>query len=71
MVYDTEPTEAPRNLTLHDLRDATTALLGWEPVSEDSIRGHFKGYKVWYNAVCVCVYLPTQGLSYTRVALSP
>ncbi|KAK4296763.1 hypothetical protein Pmani_030767 [Petrolisthes manimaculis] len=40
------PTEAPRNLTLVDLKDATTAILAWEPVSEDTIRGHFKGYKI-------------------------
>ncbi|XP_069981771.1 neuroglian isoform X2 [Penaeus vannamei] len=40
------PTEAPRNLSLIELRDATTALLAWEPVSNSSIRGHFKGYKI-------------------------
>ncbi|KAK8743667.1 hypothetical protein OTU49_001198 [Cherax quadricarinatus] len=40
------PIEAPRNLTLLDLKDATTALLSWEPVSNESIRGHFKGYKI-------------------------
>lgn len=40
------PTEAPRNLSLLDLKDATTALLSWEPVSNDSLRGHFKGYKI-------------------------
>lgn len=44
--FPTVPTEAPRNLSLIELRDATTALLAWEPVSNSSIRGHFKGYKV-------------------------
>ncbi|XP_063870133.1 neuroglian-like isoform X1 [Scylla paramamosain] len=43
---EAEPTEAPRNLTLLVLKDATTAMLAWEPVSADSIRGHFKGYKI-------------------------
>lgn len=47
--YDAEPTQAPQNLTLLELKDATTALLAWEPVANDSIRGHFKGYKVsWF-----------------------
>ncbi|KAG7157810.1 Neuroglian-like 2 [Homarus americanus] len=40
------PNEAPRNLTLLDLKDATTALLAWDPVSNESIRGHFLGYKI-------------------------
>lgn len=40
------PTEAPTNLTLVELKDATTALLAWNPVSNTSVRGHFKGYKI-------------------------
>ncbi|XP_068206070.1 LOW QUALITY PROTEIN: neuroglian-like [Palaemon carinicauda] len=40
------PNEAPTNLTLVELRDATTALLSWNPVSPESVRGHFKGYKI-------------------------
>ncbi|CAL4060819.1 unnamed protein product [Meganyctiphanes norvegica] len=40
------PLAAPQNLTMVELRDATTALLAWEPVSNESIRGHFKGYKI-------------------------
>ncbi|KAK7076289.1 ATP-dependent DNA helicase chl1, partial [Halocaridina rubra] len=40
------PSEAPTNLTLVELRDATTALLSWNPVSNTSVQGHFKGYKI-------------------------
>ncbi|KAL7648874.1 UNVERIFIED_CONTAM: hypothetical protein RMT77_000794 [Armadillidium vulgare] len=40
------PLEAPTNLTLIKIKDATTAWLSWEPVANESIRGHFKGYKI-------------------------
>ena len=45
-IWSTVPLLAPKNLTMVELRDAKTALLAWEPVSNESIRGHFKGYKV-------------------------
>ncbi|XP_076060460.1 neuroglian isoform X2 [Oratosquilla oratoria] len=41
-----KPTEAPRNLTLVELKSATDAMLAWEPVSNNSIKGHFRGYKI-------------------------
>uniref|UniRef100_A0A2P2I497 Neuroglian-like n=1 Tax=Hirondellea gigas TaxID=1518452 RepID=A0A2P2I497_9CRUS len=41
------PSEAPKNLRIDgEPRDATTARLFWDPVSNTSINGHFKGYKI-------------------------
>lgn len=40
------PLQAPTNFTLVQITTATTALLSWEPVPPESIRGHFKGYKI-------------------------
>ncbi|XP_026465687.1 neuroglian isoform X3 [Ctenocephalides felis] len=41
-----KPTAAPTNFTVVDVTDSTSALLAWNPVSPDSVRGHMKGYKV-------------------------
>lgn len=41
-----EPLQAPSNFTLLQVQSPTTALLSWNPVSLDSVRGHFKGYKI-------------------------
>lgn len=40
------PLEAPTNFSMIQVTSATSALLGWNPVSEESVRGHFKGYKI-------------------------
>lgn len=40
------PIHAPSNFTLNFIQTPTTALLSWQPVSIDSVRGHFKGYKI-------------------------
>lgn len=40
------PLEAPSNFTLVQVNSGTTALLSWNPVSAESVRGHFKGYKI-------------------------
>ncbi|KRT82369.1 Immunoglobulin [Oryctes borbonicus] len=40
------PTEAPSNFSRIITQSPTTALLSWQPVSIDSVRGHFKGYKI-------------------------
>lgn len=40
------PLEAPGNFTLVRVTGSTTALLSWNHVSEQSVRGHFKGYKI-------------------------
>ncbi|XP_055709240.1 neuroglian isoform X1 [Phlebotomus papatasi] len=40
------PLEAPKNFTVLQVTDSTKALMSWSPVSEDSVRGHFKGYKI-------------------------
>ena len=41
-----KPTQAPKNFQLLRVIDATTAEFSWEPVAQDSIHGHFKGYKI-------------------------
>lgn len=68
-VFHPVPTEAPRNLTLLDLKDATTALLAWEPVSNDSLRGHFKGYKVRVSIFVLLNSCNTVGNIFHRVVL--
>ncbi|PSN43064.1 Neuroglian [Blattella germanica] len=40
------PTQAPTNFTLVQVKDSTTALLSWFPVPPETVRGHFKGYKI-------------------------
>lgn len=40
------PLQAPTNFTLVQVTASTSALLSWNAVSPDSVRGHFKGYKV-------------------------
>lgn len=40
------PTEAPANFTLVQVTTSTSALLSWDPVANDNLRGHFKGYKI-------------------------
>ncbi|XP_049962681.1 neuroglian [Schistocerca serialis cubense] len=40
------PTMAPQNFTVENVHDSTSALLSWMPVPPESVRGHFKGYKI-------------------------
>lgn len=40
------PLQAPMNFTLVQVTTGTTALLSWNPVPPESVRGHFKGYKI-------------------------
>ncbi|RVE47838.1 hypothetical protein evm_007469 [Chilo suppressalis] len=40
------PMQAPSNFTLVQVTSGTSALLSWNPVSPESVRGHFKGYKI-------------------------
>nr|XP_032528918.1 neuroglian isoform X2 [Danaus plexippus plexippus] len=40
------PLQAPTNFTLVQVTTGTTALLSWNPVPAESVRGHFKGYKI-------------------------
>lgn len=40
------PTQAPTNFTLVQITTGTTALLSWDPVPPQTVRGHFKGYKI-------------------------
>lgn len=40
------PLDIPQNLTLVNVTGSRSAILSWEPVSPESVRGNFKGYKV-------------------------
>ncbi|KAF5283238.1 hypothetical protein FQA39_LY17364 [Lamprigera yunnana] len=43
---ENEPTLAPGNFTLIKVQSPTAALLSWNPVPLESVRGHFRGYKI-------------------------
>ncbi|CAF4862033.1 unnamed protein product [Pieris macdunnoughi] len=40
------PLQSPANFSLVQVTTGTTALLSWNPVSAETLRGHFKGYKI-------------------------
>jgi len=40
------PVETPQNLTVLNVTGSRSAILSWDPVSPESIKGNFKGYKV-------------------------
>jgi len=40
------PAEAPTNFTLREVIGPRSAVVSWEPVSPESVRGDFKGYKI-------------------------
>ena len=40
------PKDAPRNFTLNDVVGPRSAVVSWEEVDPDSVRGEFKGYKI-------------------------
>lgn len=40
------PTQAPTNFTMLQIMGSTSAILSWNPVPVESVRGHFKGYKI-------------------------
>jgi len=44
--YCAGPLDAPKNLTVLSVTGSKSAILSWEPVSPESVRGNFKGYKV-------------------------
>ncbi|EAA45046.5 AGAP000720-PA [Anopheles gambiae str. PEST] len=54
MAYSGEdtPLDAPANFTLIQVTGPTAAILSWNPVTPESLRGHFKGYKIqtWTEA---------------------
>lgn len=37
---------APLNFTVEDVISATSAMLSWNSVPPESVRGHFRGYKI-------------------------
>ncbi|XP_066248839.1 neuroglian isoform X1 [Euwallacea similis] len=43
---ESEPLEAPQNFTVLNVQSPTNALLSWIAVPLESVRGHFKGYKI-------------------------
>ncbi len=40
------PAEAPYNFTIREVVGPRSAIVSWDPVTRDSIRGNFKGYKI-------------------------
>lgn len=40
------PNQAPSNLTLVQITDSRSALLAWDSVPPESVKGHFMGYKI-------------------------
>lgn len=40
------PLEAPKNFNRLYVKDARSAMFSWDPVSPESVRGHFRGYKI-------------------------
>lgn len=40
------PLVAPKEFWLKEIRDGRTAVFAWSPVSPESVRGHFRGYKI-------------------------
>lgn len=48
---EAKPLNAPQNFKLSEVRDHKSALMTWDPVDPNSIRGHFQGYKIQTHAV--------------------
>ncbi|XP_052866871.1 neuroglian isoform X2 [Anopheles cruzii] len=46
------PLDAPTNFTLIQVTGPSTAIVSWNPVANESLRGYFKGYKIqtWTEA---------------------
>ncbi|KAI1716969.1 fibronectin type III domain-containing protein [Ditylenchus destructor] len=42
------PRMAPKNLRVIGFHNHSSVILGWDAVPEDTVRGHFKGYKIVY-----------------------
>lgn len=49
LVCCTVPVAAPQNVQAV-VRNSTLAEVHWDPVPHKFIRGHLKGYKVWFNS---------------------
>nr|XP_023019782.1 neuroglian [Leptinotarsa decemlineata]XP_023019783.1 neuroglian [Leptinotarsa decemlineata]XP_023019784.1 neuroglian [Leptinotarsa decemlineata] len=60
---ESEPDKAPTNFTLLTIQGPTTALLSWDPVPLESVRGHFKGYKIktWSETSLISKEIQVQG----------
>ncbi|UXI20068.1 DNA repair protein [Sarcoptes scabiei] len=48
---EAKPLRSPENFRVVEIRDHKSALMAWDPVSSDSVRGHFQGYKIQTYAV--------------------
>ncbi|XP_025205717.1 neuroglian-like isoform X1 [Melanaphis sacchari] len=44
------PIDIPKNLTVINVTGSKSAILSWEPVSPESVKGNFKGYKIQFWA---------------------
>ncbi|KAL4121128.1 hypothetical protein QTP88_013693 [Uroleucon formosanum] len=42
------PVETPQNLTVLNVTGSRSAILSWDPVSPESVKGNFKGYKIQF-----------------------
>ncbi|XP_025407502.1 neuroglian-like [Sipha flava] len=42
------PVEAPQNLTVLNVTGSRSAILSWQPVLPESVKGNFKGYKIQF-----------------------
>ncbi|XP_050519351.1 neuroglian isoform X1 [Diabrotica virgifera virgifera] len=60
---ESKPEKAPTNFTLLAIQGPTTALLSWDPVPLESVRGHFKGYKIktWSDTSSITKEIQVQG----------
>ncbi|XP_022162397.1 neuroglian-like isoform X2 [Myzus persicae] len=45
---DDVPIDAPQNLTVLNVTGSKSAILSWEAVSPESVKGNFKGYKIQF-----------------------
>ncbi|CAH0562169.1 unnamed protein product [Brassicogethes aeneus] len=66
---ESEPELAPRNFSLLSIQSATTAILSWEPVPVESVKGDFKGYKIktWSDQSPIHNEIQVQGLAKTAL----
>ena len=45
------PLDAPKNLTLNEVVGPRSAIVSWQPVRPETVRGDFKGYKT--HTICL------------------
>ncbi|CAG9769886.1 unnamed protein product [Ceutorhynchus assimilis] len=65
------PLKAPQNLTLHNFDDKE-AVISWEPIPSESVRGTFRGYivRIWNNGLSQVYAIPPE-ITKTSVQFFP